>query len=82
MWIIFKPFTGYLTYGKSVSKEQKENIINVMTNEFPAGSGKKTYAQCVFKKRKAMIISQQRHFLKCYQIKIFIILLKNLLILE
>lgn len=37
-----------LTYGKSISKEQKENIINVMTNEFPAGSGKKTYAQCVF----------------------------------
>ena len=37
-----------LTYGKLISKEQKENIINVMTNEFPAGSGKKTYAQCVF----------------------------------
>ena len=36
-----------LTYGKSISKEQKENIINVMTNEFPAGSGKKTYAQCL-----------------------------------
>ena len=45
-------FTGLsqdlLTYGKSISKEQKENIINVMTNEFPAGSGKKTYSQCVF----------------------------------
>lgn len=38
-------FTGLsqdlLTYGKSISKEQQENIINVMTNEFPAGSGKK-----------------------------------------
>ena len=45
-------FTGLsqdlLTYGKSISKEQKENIINVMTNEFPAGSSKKTYSQCVF----------------------------------
>ena len=45
-------FTGLsqdlLTYGKSISEEQKENIINVMTNEFPAGSGKKTYSQCVF----------------------------------
>lgn len=45
-------FTGLsqdlLTYGKSISKEQQENIINVMTNEFPAGSGKKTYSQCVF----------------------------------
>ena len=35
-------------YGKSLSKDQRENIVNVMTNEFPAGSGKKTYAQCVF----------------------------------
>lgn len=35
-------------YGKSLSKNQRENIVNVMTNEFPAGSGKKTYAQCVF----------------------------------
>lgn len=36
------------SFGKELSKNQKENIINVMTNEFPAGSGKKTYAQCVF----------------------------------
>lgn len=35
-------------YGKSLSKNQQENIVNVMTNEFPAGSSKKTYAQCVF----------------------------------
>lgn len=35
-------------YGKIVSQNQKENIMNVMTNEFPAGSGKKTYSQCVF----------------------------------
>lgn len=35
-------------YGKDVSQDQKENIVNVMTNEFPAGSSKKTYAQCVF----------------------------------
>mgnify|MGYP002522718705 FL=1 len=35
-------------YGKNVSQDQKENIVNVMTNEFPAGASKKTYAQCVF----------------------------------
>ncbi len=34
-------------YGKSISLLQRDNIVNVMTNEFPAGSGKKTYAQCV-----------------------------------
>lgn len=35
-------------YGKEISQDQKENIVNVLTNEFPAGSGKKTYSQCVF----------------------------------
>ncbi len=35
-------------YGKSVSPEQKENLVRVMTNEFPAGASKKTYLQCVF----------------------------------
>ncbi len=35
-------------YDKDLSRNQEENIINVMTNEFPAGSGKKTYSQCVF----------------------------------
>ena len=35
-------------YGKSVSQDQRENLVRVMTNEFPAGSGKKTYSQCVF----------------------------------
>ncbi|WP_026653677.1 DUF3427 domain-containing protein [Butyrivibrio proteoclasticus] len=35
-------------YGKSLSLLQKENVANVMTNEFPSGSGKGTYQQCVF----------------------------------
>lgn len=35
-------------YGIQMSVEQQENIINVMTNEFPAGVGKKTYKECVF----------------------------------
>ena len=26
----------------------QENIVNVMTNEFPTGAAKKTYSQCVF----------------------------------
>lgn len=34
--------------GKEMSQNQQENIINIMTNEFPAGSGKKTYSQCIF----------------------------------
>lgn len=35
-------------YGKTVTENQRDNIANVLTNEFPAGSGKKTYEQCVF----------------------------------
>jgi superfamily II DNA or RNA helicase len=35
-------------YGKEIKPEQTENIANVLTNEFPAGSNKKTYKQCVF----------------------------------
>ena len=35
-------------YGKVVSQDQRDNIVNVMTNEFPAGTGKKTYSKCVF----------------------------------
>lgn len=35
-------------YGISLPEKTEQNIINVMTNEFPAGSGKKTYSECVF----------------------------------
>lgn len=35
-------------YGKSLSQYQQENMIRVMTNEFPSGASKKTYSQCVF----------------------------------
>jgi len=35
-------------YGIQISDCQRENIVNVLTNEFPAGSSKNTYAECVF----------------------------------
>ncbi len=35
-------------YGIDPDAASCGNIINVMTNEFPAGSGKKTYEECVF----------------------------------
>lgn len=35
-------------YGISMSQNQKDNIVNIMTNEFPAGASKNTYAECVF----------------------------------
>ena len=35
-------------YSKSMDNNQLENIVNVMTNQFPAGSNKKTYSSCIF----------------------------------
>ena len=35
-------------YGIEIQKNTEDNVINVMTNEFPAGTGKKTYSNCVF----------------------------------
>ncbi len=35
-------------YHKSVDQDCRDNVINILTNEFPAGAGKKTYQQCVF----------------------------------
>ena len=35
------------TIGKEMTPDQKHNIVNVLTNEFPAGSGKKTYESCI-----------------------------------
>ncbi|SHK92143.1 DUF3427 domain-containing protein [Hespellia stercorisuis] len=35
-------------YHISMNEDCSENVVNIMTNEFPSGSGKKTYEQCVF----------------------------------
>ena len=67
-----------LTYGKSISKEQKENIINVMTNEFPAGSGKKTYAQCVFIEKEGNDYKPTKTFLEMLLNKDFYNIIKEL----
>lgn len=70
-----------LTYGKSISKEQRENIINVMTNEFPAGSGKKTYSHCVFIEKEGNDYKPTKTFLEMLSNRDFLMLLRNLLIL-
>lgn len=35
-------------YGISMNASAERNLVNVMTNEFPSGSGKKTYGNCIF----------------------------------
>ena len=34
-------------YGKTLTKNDVKNLVNGMTNEFPSGSGKATYARCI-----------------------------------
>ena len=51
-------------YGKSINFEQKENIINVMTNEFPSGSGKETYSKCVFIEKEQEDYKPSKSFLE------------------
>ena len=67
-----------LTYGKSISKEQQENIINVMTNEFPAGSGKKTYSQCVFIEKEGNDYKPTKTFLEMLSDRDFYNVIKEL----
>ncbi len=51
-------------YGKSLSKAQQENIVNIMTNEFPAGASKKTYEECVFIEKEMDDFKPSKSFLK------------------
>ena len=75
-------FTGLsqdlLTYGKSISKEQQENIVNVMTNEFPAGSSKKTYSQCVFIEKEGNDYRPTKTFLEMLSNRDFYNVIKEL----
>ena len=65
-------------YGKEISQDQKENIVNVMTNEFPAGSGKKTYSQCVFIEEDATDYKPTELFVKMLKNDDFYNILKEL----
>ena len=65
-------------YGKIVSQNQKENIVNVMTNEFPAGSGKKTYSQCVFIEDDGTDYKPTKTFLEMLSNKDFYNIIKEL----
>ena len=65
-------------YGKEISRDQKENIVNVLTNEFPAGSGKKTYSQCVFIEEDASDYKPTESFIEMLKNDDFYTILKEL----
>ncbi len=66
-------------YGKTVSENQKENLVNIMTNEFPAGSGKKTYANCIFIEEEEGTYKPTDAFMEMLENKEFYDMLKELI---
>lgn len=42
----------YENYNCSMDNNCVENVVNMMTNEFPTSAAKKTYSQCVFLKKE------------------------------
>ncbi|WP_251861460.1 DEAD/DEAH box helicase [Clostridium sp. Marseille-Q2269] len=43
------------------------NVINVLTNEFPTGSAKKTYSKCIFLERQANYYVSSAQFKECIE---------------
>ena len=66
-------------YGKTVSQCQKENIVNVMTNEFSAGSSKKTYAKCIFIEEEEGEYKATDSFMEMLENKEFYAMLEELI---
>ena len=59
-----------MDYGIQMSEDQKENSINIMTNEFPAGASKNTYAECIFIEKDGGTDYHQNPLRKCLPIGI------------
>ena len=49
-------------YGITMDEKTRKNVVNVMTNEFPSGSGKKTYETCVFIQKEGEEYGISRNF--------------------
>ena len=49
-------------YWITMDEKTRKNVVNVMTNEFPSGSGKKTYETCVFIQKEGEEYGISRNF--------------------
>lgn len=49
-------------YNIDFTSSTEKNLINILTNEFPTGTGKKTYEQCIFIERENDEIVVSRDF--------------------
>ncbi len=66
-------------YGKTVSQSQKENIVSVMTNEFPSEASKKTYSNCIFIEEEGEDYKPTNSFMEMLENKEFYDMLKELI---
>ena len=68
----------YLEYDRQMSNDCTDNVINIMTNEFPSGTGKKTYQECVFIEKEENDYKVSERFLEMLENPEFYLILKEL----
>ncbi|MBQ9991115.1 MAG: DEAD/DEAH box helicase [Lachnospiraceae bacterium] len=66
-------------YGCSMDENCAENIVNMMTNEFPTSAAKKTYSQCVFLEKEGSDYGVSKSFGEMLQNKYFYNILEELI---
>lgn len=65
-------------YGIVMEQDAQKNVINVMTNEFPSGSGKKTYESCIFIEKEGEEYGISRSFSEMLKNQEFYTIVKEL----
>ena len=68
----------YENYNCSMDDNCAENVVNVMTNEFPTSSAKKTYSQCIFLEKEGSDYSISQSFCEMLQNEDFYNILEEL----
>ena len=59
-------------YHRAMTENCAENVVNIMTNEFPTSAAKKTYASCVFLEKEGKDYRVSENFEKMLEIGSFI----------
>ena len=71
--------TLHENYNCSMDENCAENVINMMTNEFPTSAAKKTYAQCVFVEKEGSDYGVSKTFAEMLQNEEFYQILEELI---
>lgn len=66
-------------FNRDLSECQKNNIVNILTNEFPSGTGKNTYSMCVFLEKDGNDFKTSDNFINMLSDKNFSDILSELI---